>query len=178
MTDELLFKNLDLIDTFEAPYCIVNNTLLSLYRDGKLFPIKEKECVILIPAALRFKARNHQNFRYEMFALSGLGDVQLEYRICLIFYTEIGDLIVTNPYMDNFYVYPKSIIYPHIGLKLNDRIIPAPADIERYLTMFYGDWKTPVPEDKWDWAEHSPGIIKALSIDEAVTKYKQQYEQT
>lgn len=178
MTDELLFQNLDFIETFVAPFCIVNNTLLSLYRDGKLFPIKEKECVVLLPAALRFKARNHQNFRYEMFSMSGLGDISLEYRICAIFYSEIDDLIVTNSYMDNFYVYPKSMIYPVVGLKYKERIIPAPADIEKYLAMFYGDWRTPVPEDKWDWVENSPSIIKAFNIGEAVGKYRSKHETT
>ena len=115
MTDDKLNENLDLIETFQAPYCIVNNTLLSLYRDGKLFPIEEKECVVLLPAALRFKCRNHHKFKYEMFAISGLGDIQLDYRICVIFYTEIGELIVTNPYANKFYVMPKSMIYPPVG---------------------------------------------------------------
>ena len=172
MTDELLFQNLDLIETFEAPHCIANNTLLSLYRDGKLFPIKEKECVVMLPSALRFKARNHHKFQYEMFAVSGLGDIILDYRICLIFYTEIGDYIVTNPYVDNFYVIPKNIMLPHLGLKYQDRIIPVPADVEKYLTLFYGDWRTPVPDDKWDWADNSPGIIKEMGIDEAIKKYE------
>lgn len=173
MTDDYLNQNLDLIETFEAPYCILNNTLLSLYRDGKLFPIEDKECVILLPAALRFKCRNHHLFDFEIFALSGLGNINLKHRMCIIFYTLIEGLIVMNSYMDLFYVMPESTIFPIVGLEYNKRIIPAPADIEKYLTIFYGDWRTPVPDDKWDWVETSPGYIKAQSIDEAIQKYEQ-----
>lgn len=173
MTDEKLFKILDTIEKLEAPYCILNNTLLSIYRDGKLFPQEEKEAVILLPSVMRFHVRNHPLFKLDIWGVSGLGNVNLDGRICVIFFTEIGDKFVMNSWLDNFIVVDKSTLLPFMGIEYKGRIVPVPHDIEKYLTVFYGDWKTPVPEDKWDWI-NSKGIIKASSLWEAFIKSKKE----
>ena len=170
MNDQLLFKDLDDIEKFNVPYCLINNTLLSLYRDKKCFEEEERECVVLIPANYKTRLLHSKGTTIDMDSVSGLGNINREGKIAICFMTECRGKIVVNPFLDNFFVFDKSVIFPFSILTHNTRKIPIPHKPEDYLSQFYGDWKTPVPSSKWNWV-NSRGIVKAQGIDEAVKLY-------
>ncbi len=170
MTDELLFKDLDIIEAIKAPYCLINNTLLSLYRDHQCFPQEQRECVVLLDANMRHSLRNRADANLDVFGVSGLGNINLNGKIAICFKSDIGDVVVINPYIDNFFVIEKQVFYPYATLEYKGRKIPIPHDPERYLELFYGEWKKPA--DNWNWLQ-SKSIIKAGSIGEALKKYNE-----
>lgn len=52
---------------------------------------------------------------------------------------------------DNMYIqyrYPLESIYPLQEIKFEDRVYPAPNDVENYLVLHYGDWFKIPPADK------------------------------
>lgn len=63
------------------------------------------------------------------------------------------DGITYNPVLPWFQFFPLDCIYPLSTIKFEDAEFSAPADVNRYLTIYYGDWRTPPPENKRD--QHS-----------------------
>lgn len=177
MNDELLFKDIELIEKHKLPYCLINNTLLSLYRDGRCFDAPERECVLLMPSENRFYVRYNLPVTMDILGSSSLGNINLEGKVAINFMTEINGLLVINPYHDYFFVIPKDIIYPFREFTYKNKIIYIPHKPEDYLELFYGDWRTPVSSSHWNWVT-SKSVIRANSINEALQNYHKQHDKT
>lgn len=177
MNDILLFKDLDTIEQTGLPYCIINNTLLSLYRDGKCFDGERRECVVLMWSSDRPKISERKDKVWETAGNSGWGNINLKDKIAINFVTEVSGKLVVNPYAENYFVFEKYVLLPYLTLTYKGRNIPIPHDPDKYLTMFYDKWRIPVPAGEWNWV-NSKGIIRAQNPDEAVRIYKQNESST
>lgn len=166
MTDELLFRNLDYFNSLNVPYCIINNTLLGIYRDNKVFPGEARQTVFLVPADRWSFIRGQGRTYFTNQANSGFGAVDMNDKICVNFYTEVGDKIVINPSENKYFVYAKDTILPFSTIRYRDRDIPAPHNIEKYLSEYYGAWKEKLTETQWNWV-WSKFIIYASSPEQA-----------
>ena len=49
-----------------------------------------------------------------------------------------------------FYLFPEPCVFPLSTIKFEDAYFSAPHETDRYLTIMYGDWRTPPPENKRD----------------------------
>jgi len=55
-----------------------------------------------------------------------------------------------NPLLPWFQFFPTEIVLPVSKIQFEGFAFSAPADTDTYLTVYYGDWKTPPPEHKRD----------------------------
>lgn len=170
MTEDIFFRNFDYIESFKMPFCILNNTLLSIYRDGKIFNQDNRENIFLMAAPYRFYMRNASRVKSEIFGITGLGNINLHEFIGILFWTQFKDKLIINPFEDRFHVIPQDMIFPLRTITFRERPIPAPNKIEDFLAYYYGDWKTPIPPEKWDWYHNSKTVITAKNMEEAYEK--------
>ena len=49
-----------------------------------------------------------------------------------------------------FQFFPENVVFPLSKIKFEDYEFSAPANVNEYLTIYYGDWQTPPPESKRD----------------------------
>ena len=49
-----------------------------------------------------------------------------------------------------FQFYPDDCVFPLSKIQFEDTFLSAPNDVDKYLTLLYGDWRTPPPESKRD----------------------------
>ena len=47
-----------------------------------------------------------------------------------------------------FQFFPEDCVMPLSTIEFEGHRFPAPADVERYLTIYFGDWRSPPPESK------------------------------
>jgi hypothetical protein len=172
MTNEKLFAAIDYLKEMKVPFCLGNNTLLALYRDGKPFEDTwfEHEAIFFVPVKYRNKVLNYPNQAFYNISptITGLGNLGLDrhgLKMALIFYTEKGKHLVMNIYKDFFFVYDKDTILPFKKIDYEEHKLPIPHNTEKFLSEYYGDWK--VKQAVWHW-DTAPNVIHAQSIREAI----------
>ncbi len=57
---------------------------------------------------------------------------------------------VYDPERPWFQFFPETCVYPLSKIKFENTVFSAPADVDQYLTIYYGDWRTPPPESNRD----------------------------
>ena len=94
------------------------------------------------------------------------------YRLARAFYRRVdrGWLAETWPvreiYVPLTWVIPTRLVFPLTTFVANDRTYPVPGDVDGYLSLRYGDWRTPVRdwcywEDDGAIVRERPGVVRA-----------------
>jgi len=70
-------------------------------------------------------------------------------RDCFLRWSDNGERGFTyDPDRPWFQFFPVDCVLPLGSIKFEDYEFPCPRDADRYLTIYYGDWRTPPPESK------------------------------
>lgn len=175
-----------ILDDLGVEHFLDGGTLLGFYRDNGFCKDDETDIDIgsystfqnLIPQILdkaREKGfglhmwwkgdRRASNKAQEIAVFKKFGGKKL--KIDLFFYERIGEWAWTGVYDTVDHLTPRVVPYKHIEnldiLELNGTKFAVPNNIEEYLTLSYGDWKTPV--HRKDYSCYNPDQLKVLRPD-------------
>ena len=170
MISARIFRSIDLLNELGVEHCIISNTLLCLYRDKTPLRRGRAEVVFAVPIKERARLRKHPLCTYVNRGPGHRSSINFKGRINLNFYTEIDNYLIFNLTNNGYFVFEKDTILPFGKMEYRGKMLNVPNKIEKYLSEYYADWKTPDNISTWS---KSPYVIWADSIEEALKIYKE-----
>ncbi len=164
---ELMFKA-------DVEYIVDGGTLLGIVREGRLLPwdtdidlsIRSDQAEKLIKQRWRLWLKGYRTrVKYLKkdigpFKAGQVRIIKVQTHFMGIKKHDIADIFVKYKYDGEYlnlvgktelitWAFPVKFLEQHQFVELNGKKYMAPVDLDEYLTLLYGDWKTPVKE--WDF---------------------------
>ena len=154
------------------PFMLMEGTLLGAHREKDFIINDEKDIDLGIhdkhfdryePLMIRLN-----DFGFSMTKLVRIGDeihggafVRGANHIDVMRMVPVKDCIINYGLMGKlYYTYTKDVFDGYDQIEFQGNIYKTPKLIEKFLTQRYGDWKIPVPLNKYSWRDkkYSPNV--------------------
>lgn len=160
---EILREGAELLNRLGLKWWVSAGTLLGIHREGHLIDHDDPDIDVGVEEVVNHEAIKEAFFErdFELFA-EGMHQIVFKKDKVLFdiyFYKQKDDLMVCEIFGLGVIEKPYSLFDKLGTIRFEDTLYPCPTPVDEYLTVRYGDWRTPKTK-KEPWENETPALKK------------------